>query len=181
MINKLKRRIQGFTLIETLVAVLLLTTAIAGPLTIASKSLIAAVVAKDQVTAFFLAQDAVEFIRFARDTNRLQNSDWLEGAGVDLINCKGANCYVDTTLANAPTACGATCPVLKYHNTDKKFTYSNPSGTTIVNTLFRRTIQLTVGSNPGEALLVVRVEWSDTAGLAQPRSVEVRESIFDWQ
>jgi prepilin-type N-terminal cleavage/methylation domain-containing protein len=78
MINRILKQARGFTLVETLVAVLLLTVAIAGPLTIISKSLITALVAKDQVTAFFLAQDAVEYVRFVRDTNKLQDSAWRD-------------------------------------------------------------------------------------------------------
>ena len=60
MTHLFKQKIaRGFTLIETLIAVLILTTAIAGPLTIASKGLTATLVAKDQISAFYLAQDAV--------------------------------------------------------------------------------------------------------------------------
>src|SRR3990167_9485995 len=97
MINDMKVKSQkskvkrGFSLIETLVAVLLLATAITGPLTIASKSFLVATVAKDQVTAFYLAQDAVEYVRFARDSNKLSGSDWLSGSVVDLDNCVSTN------------------------------------------------------------------------------------------
>src|SRR3989344_79302 len=153
MINKLTQRrnlntralkvspwSSGFTLIETLVAVLLLTTAIAGPLTIVSKGLIAALVSKDQITAFFLAQDAVEYVRFVRDTNRLLGGDWITGvggspAGVDLSSCltiNGIGCYVDTTgtgsVAPVPTVCGGVCPIMKYDSNNKRFTYSQGSG-----------------------------------------------------
>jgi len=188
MINKIKKQLKGFTLIETLVAVLLLTTAIAGPLTVASKSLLAALVAKDQVTAFFLAQDAIEFVRFARDTNKLQGSDWLAGTGVDLSNCEGADgCYIDTLSASVPTACLGACPVLRYHTTNKHFTYGTGSDT--IETIFRRTINLAtpVDGNNDEALLEVVVEWSNTAGTTGAgcstgtRCVIVQENIFNWQ
>src|SRR5512146_2123672 len=101
----LLRAVAGFTLIETMVAVLLLAIAIAGPLTIASKGLSSALIAKDQIGAYYLAQDAVEYVRFARDANRLGGGDWLLGTGgsctsstcVDLSSCEGASgCYIDS-------------------------------------------------------------------------------------
>ena len=57
---------------ETLIAVLVLSLAITGPLTIAQKGLQAALISKDQDTAFYLARDAVEYVRFVRDTNCLK-------------------------------------------------------------------------------------------------------------
>ncbi|MDP4020967.1 MAG: prepilin-type N-terminal cleavage/methylation domain-containing protein [Candidatus Adlerbacteria bacterium] len=180
MINKPANR--GFTLIETMVAVLILATAIAGPLTIASKSLIAAVTAKDQVSAFFLAQDGIEFMRFARDTNKLQDSDWLAGTGVDLSNCLSTDgCYVDTTSAVTPASCSTFCPLLQYDSSINKFSYT--SG---VNTIFRRTIQLEEIVADVEALLTVTVSWSapGVTGAGCPtgtRCVVVQENLFNWQ
>jgi prepilin-type N-terminal cleavage/methylation domain-containing protein len=144
MINKFKkirkRMGKGFTLIETLMAVLLLSVAIAGPLTIASKSLQATLIAKDQDTAFYLAQDGIEYVRWVRDTNTLKcnatnsctASSWLAGlngtsdniivGGVDQQNgdCVSSggtqNCEVDS-YANAITSCGSggnACGVINY-------------------------------------------------------------------
>ncbi|TSC69170.1 MAG: Uncharacterized protein G01um101456_314 [Parcubacteria group bacterium Gr01-1014_56] len=179
----------GFTLIETLVAIFILSVAIAGPLTIASKGLNAALVAKDQITAFYLAQDAVEYVRFARDTNRLGNGDWITGAGapngVNLIPCTvpsgGANgCEVDTTGNNpngTPAACGSTCTVLKYDNTNKRFTYASGSG--IVTSIYTRKIVLTQIS-ADEYKLTVTVTWSDVAGITHA-PVTLQENLFNWQ
>lgn len=189
MTSSTKTHSRGFTLIETLVAVLLLTTAVAGPLTLASKSLISALVAKDQIIAFFLAQDAVEFVRFARDTNLLQGGDWITGAGaasgVDLSNCKAANgCYFDSGLQNPTTvsACSSTnckSPItsssLYLYDNNGRY-YYNSSGTK--KTLFVREVLMTDVVAGEEVNLTVRVYWSDTAG--KERKVEVRENLFNW-
>jgi prepilin-type N-terminal cleavage/methylation domain-containing protein len=188
MINKLKTKFKkGFTLIETMVAVLILATAIAGPLTIASEGLSTALVAKDQTTAYYLAQDAVEYVRFARDTNRLQSNDWLAGTGsgsTNLTPCVSsdgsASCYFDS-LANSPssptTCVGGTCPVMNYDNANFYFNYNNGN----LPTLFTRTVTITtpVGGNAAEASLVVTVSWSDLPGLIH--TITVREDLFNWE
>mgnify|MGYP007122130463 CR=1 FL=1 len=86
-------------MIETLIAVAILMISIAGPLTIAQKGLTAAVYARDQVTASFLAQDAMEYMKNMRDYNvkagvgGVNPLGWLTG----FIFCSPSNpCAVDT-------------------------------------------------------------------------------------
>lgn len=181
---------QGFTLIETLVAVMILATAVGGPLSIAGRALNNSLVAKDQIIAFFLAQDAIEYVRFVRDTNTLEGDDWLNGsggstAGTDLTPCQApAGCYVDSTLAvpgvaDIPTACDSVngCPVMYYDGDNSRYTY-NTSGTNVTKSLFTRTILLT-NISPTEQQLTVTVTWSDLGGTV--RRVNVYESIFAWK
>jgi prepilin-type N-terminal cleavage/methylation domain-containing protein len=193
MINKYFR---GFTLIETLVAVLILATAIAGPLTIAARGLSVALVAKDQVTAYYLAQDGLEYLRAKRDSACLSTSApcsatanaWLSTVSA----CQGATCYLDSTEntgAVTPTACSGTCPVLNYDSTNKRFTYAGTNGTTILATIYRRTVLLTngVGTNDCsntvghgcESTVTVTVAWTDVGGT--PRSVVISENLFNWE
>lgn len=95
MKNFLKQNNKGFTIVETLVAIAILMIAIAGPLTIAQKGLMASVYARDQSVATFLAQDAMEFIKNYRDNNIRVGLDWLDG----LDDCLTLNyCSVDTTV-----------------------------------------------------------------------------------
>lgn len=194
MISKWRKKIMGgFTLIETLVAVVVLMVAIAGPLTIASKSLQATLIAKDQDTAIYLAQDAIEYIRFARDTNRLSGGDWLTGSGgganvVNFTPCISTNgsaaCYFDS-LGNNPNviiACSGACPVIMYDSGNDYFTYAATGGN-VSATVFTRTVQIITpvggNSNEVEAIASTTVSWSDTAGLT--RQVQVREDLFNWQ
>lgn len=185
----------GFTLIETLVAVMILATSIAGPLSIASRSLNSSLIAKDQITAFFLAGDAIEYVRFVRDTNRLLGADWLTGAGTtpgtDLTPCQDpAGCYVDTTgnsytdtnsnTPDIPVTCPASpspCPVMNYNTTYSRFTYE-PADTAIVRSPFTRKITLT-SISASEQQLVVTVSWKDMG--SSTRSINVTENIFGWQ
>ncbi len=105
---------KGFTIIETLVAVTLLMIAIAGPLLIASKGLTSALYAKDQMTASYLAQEAMETIK-----NQKSNLDYN-----DLLGSK-----FDTFISKLNTSCGD-----QYHRCDfdtitpGNFTNCGPSG-----------------------------------------------------
>lgn len=176
MTNKTKNT--GFTLIETLVAVLILASAIAGPLTIASKGLTAANVAKSQTTAQFLAQDALEYVRFVRDSNRLAgNSDWLARLRVGgCVSADGSAACVVDTLADTITTCGGTiCPT---------FVYQGGAAS-----IFTRTISIQtpvgandcVGTNGCEAIVKVVVSWKDNINAVTGHQVVVLENILNWQ
>ncbi len=171
------KRAQGFTLIETLVAVLLLTASIAGPLTLASKGLSAALIARDQMIAFYLAQDAVEYVRYARDTNKLGGGSWLTGA-INLSNCISATgCTLDPLTA-AVTACPVGgCPLINKQTVSGSTYFSYTVGT-VTPQQFRRTVILTTPT-ASEAVLTVSVSWRAQSGVT--RTISVRENILDWQ
>src|SRR3989344_8900563 len=86
----------GFTMVETLVAVAVLMLAITAPLTMAEKSLATAEAARQDITAFYLAQEAFEFVKNVRDTNVISEvlGGWLAG----LEECRLSNgCGIDPT------------------------------------------------------------------------------------
>lgn len=169
----------GFTLVETLVAILILVTAIAGPLTIASRSLIAATVAKDQVTAYYLAQDAIEYVRFVRDTNKLEDEPWFNGLSLCTSGDGTSACYIDTAAGTITSCTGGNCSSPIRYDTDssvRRFSYT--SGT---NTIFRRSVIITnpLGGISSEANVTVAVSWVGMGG--QTRTVTVQENMYDWQ
>jgi prepilin-type N-terminal cleavage/methylation domain-containing protein len=119
---------QGFSLVETLVAITILLLVIVGPLTISSQSARSTSFASEQVIAFFLAQEGLEIIQKGRDDlviNGFDNAsfdawaaftntsgfyrhcyDVNSGCGVELLaNASGA--------LDAPIDCGsdARCPL----------------------------------------------------------------------
>jgi Tfp pilus assembly protein PilV len=65
-------QLKGFTLVETIVATGIIMFALIGPLSVAINSSTYAKESRDQVTATYLAQEAVELLRFHRDTLFLQ-------------------------------------------------------------------------------------------------------------
>jgi Tfp pilus assembly protein PilV len=154
----------GFTILETLVAVTILMIAVAGPLTIAHRGLLAAAYAAQQVTASYLAQDAIEYVKNVRDNNhqKLQTApetDWLYG----LRSCTEAvsgHCGIDTlngdpSIPTGISLCGSSCEL-----------YTSPGGYTTVSTgnqksPYSRYFYLTSpsGSIQKQAKLVVVVTW----------------------
>lgn len=192
MINKNTVQ-KGFTLIETLVAVLLLTVAIAGPLTVASRAFNNALVAKDQVTAYYLAQDALEYVRFRRDnacltsftadsTQTCQDAgNWLSAFGT---TCDTA-CKVDT-FPNTIAPCNpalATCTI-NYDSSNKRYVHTGGTATK-----FKRYVQIASGASAPttkEALVTVTVSWPTTAATqsgcpTNTRCVILKEYIYNWQ
>ncbi len=63
-----KQFVRGFTLMETLVSVFIITTTILGPLTVAISASSYARQTKDTMTAIYLAQEAVELLHHQQDS-----------------------------------------------------------------------------------------------------------------
>jgi type II secretory pathway pseudopilin PulG len=172
----------GFTLVETMVAISLLTIAIVAPMSLTTQSLSSAYYARDQITAFHLAQEAIESIRHARDRNVLKNALGITEANGDPINLlKGfpANLSkpftIDTTT-DAMNTCSGTCPALK-KTPEGLYNYS--SGTV---TPFVRSINATFinnGTEPQDEIrLTVTVTWQ--SGSLHSRSFVISNNLYRW-
>src|SRR3989338_6485255 len=112
---------QGFTLVETLVAVMLLSVAVVAPMSLAARSLGSAYYARDQITAFYLAQEAIEALRSIRDSQILIIAGSSSGVPdiFGLIPQENEPFTIDGRKGDASTAispCNGACPPLQ---TDK--------------------------------------------------------------
>ncbi len=91
----------GFTIIESLVAVMILVMSVTGPLALAARGLSFSTYAREEITAFYLASEGMETIRNIRDSNLLSpesGKDWLGrdmGGNGGLGRCKNNPCYLD--------------------------------------------------------------------------------------
>jgi len=73
MKNKIKKLIEnkkGFTIVESLFAIFILVISVTGPMAFTQSGLRASFIARDQVTAFYLAQDAIEYITQYRNLKK---------------------------------------------------------------------------------------------------------------
>lgn len=185
---------RGFTLIETLVAISVLTIAVVAPMTLTSQALSAAMYARDQITAFHLAQEAIEGVRSIRDANILSNAygsqlDILSGIPIE------RDFVIDTRDDAAATAIHecttGTCPPLK---TDEIFYAYGPVGTTDIygaapgwqSTNFTRTVRASWVACPGEqscsdeneVRISVTVQWRTSA--ERTRSFTISQNLYRW-
>lgn len=162
---------KGFTLIETLVAISVILLALVGPLSIAAQALSAAYYARDQITAFYLAQEGVEYVRAVRDQNFLDGNSatgWLFG----LSGCIDSSCEIDVPSFNH-AACSGPCNPVKESDTSGLFNKSQGAPS-----IYTRSVRLeTVPDHPDEVLIRVTISWT-SAGIN--RTYEVFEQLFDW-
>ena len=194
MMNK-PHTTRGFTLIETLVAILILSVSIAGPLTIAWRAIDSTRIAKNKTIAFYLAQDAVEHIRFQRDTNLLTDptgATWLSGL-TGCVSVSGTAACTVLSISGVVAACPvAGCSALNFNTATNVYTYTSV-GTGIIPSIFTRSVSVRTpigptgtdcsvspsACNPDEAEVRVRVSWKDVRNVQ--RFVEVQENLFNWQ
>jgi prepilin-type N-terminal cleavage/methylation domain-containing protein len=168
---------KGFTLIETLIAIAILVTAVTGAYVAATSGIVSGIFSRDQITAFYLAQEGVEQIRNMRDGNGLSSQPWLTGIAENPNDpCYFGNvCMVDAfnnALAPCPSGAGS-CSLLQEDPVNGFYGYNSDW----TNTIYDREITLTQ-INPHEVAIGVAVKWTK-GGVNE--NFTVRENIFDWQ
>jgi len=170
----------GFTFIETLVAISILLLAVAGPLYLAAQGLRAARIARDQIQANYIAQEAIEYIRFRRDGNVLAGNDWLSGELS--TECMGGNlCTMDVYSGDIfQCAEKESCP-LQFEEATGKYGYGSGIGQELVSgwveTKFTRRVSIEAISD-SEIEVVTTVSWRD--GVLN-RTYVLRENLLNWQ
>src|SRR3989344_1898560 len=112
------KKTKGFTIVESLVAIAVLIVVLSGVMGVAQSSISSYIFSKDQIIAFYLAQEGFEQIRNIRDENHLKNQNWLTGLSQSLSDpCAVGNaCIVDTVASAVPVRCTGgigNCPVLR--------------------------------------------------------------------
>jgi len=171
---------KGFTIVETLVAVAILSIGIAAPMTAVYTGVDTARRAQDQLFAYYLAQEGAEYIRYVRDTNVLRGDPWLTHLG----RCTdGDGCIIDDVLEVAPIGLGAnigvdcagSCPVVEYDPADNLF--GEFSGGGIEDTAFTRRVDVNALPGGNEAEIRVTVTWTVKGNL---RTYVLQERIFNW-
>lgn len=174
---KNKQTAAGFSLLETLVAISILVTAIVASLSLASQSISSASLSKNQIIAFNLAQEGMELVRSIRDTNSSNGTpDWLLG----LRNCQADDgCRIDGwTEPLALLSClPGGCDVFQYEAESGRYGYDF-SGPDVIETSFRRKIRIEPLSDDEQAKVIVTVEWQEH--FAAPSSLVLEERLFNW-
>lgn len=174
-----RKKIRAFTLIETLVAVTLLTVAVVAPMTLTQQSLSSAYYARDQITAYNLAQEGIESVRALRDGQILQIATAADGS-VDLFGPIPDNRDfmidgLDTNPLTAIEECADACDPLQLSPDGNLYGY----GAGWVDTKFVRTMRAVyIGDSTDEIRLSSTVSWQLDSG--QTRSFTIYENVYRW-
>jgi prepilin-type N-terminal cleavage/methylation domain-containing protein len=183
----------GFTLIETMVAISLLTIAIVAPMLLTVQSLKSAYYARDQVTAFYLAQEAIETVHAARDANILKIAQGQSGVNIfDGIPSISGQPFTVDGPSNTMTLCSGKCAQLQIDPTGTLYEYgpyscSNLSGGWTCSIFTRTATACYVQPSPStlcngtvsdEVRVSVTVSWQ--TGTYTQRSFTLSEDLYRW-
>lgn len=185
---------RGFTLIETLVAITVITLAVAGPLTAATRAVASAQFAREQLTASYLAQEGIEYVRLMRDNEYLAFYNTGSGAGAvawndfltsnsaaSITSCIANTCTLDparqmgTGSGFSLLPCsGNSCTPLYLANG----IYTEQSGISgAVATPYKRTIQATTVSGTDERITSI-VTW---VSRGVTRTITITDHLTPWE
>ena len=177
---------QGFTLIETMIAITVMLIAVVAPMSLAQDGVTAARLAQDQIVAFYLAQEGVELVRNMRDYNKLNASfapNQLDGAladcVVDPLIPSERGCYIDATQTQGDyfktDRCSASgCPLIR--SNDESYTYKVTAD--FEDTKYTREIKTWyIGSDTKEVRVEVTVTWPFRQST---RSYTLQSNLLAW-
>lgn len=177
VIKDIKNKNGGFTLVEALTAIFILTFVVVGLMTVVSDSLFATKYARDEITANYLLQEAIDFVRNDRDTSVFLNvENDINTAWTNFytkytnVGCNNTSvgCTIDVNVpsgSNIFTCSSDDCRYLYLDETATSnsfyLTNNHPSGKSgKTRTNFKRT--LTVVSEGDDQLVVTaKVSWKN--------------------
>jgi hypothetical protein len=170
-----KNKTSGLTMVETLVAISILTIAVIGPLGIIAQALHTSYYTRDQMTAYYLAQEAIEYVRNLRDKQGIGiTGQYVENPEATLNPWWGTSKLFNDSLVDLPTSGDPTSYSLIRTNNAYNFVsynseylkisngiYGETSGTDATDSIFKREIyfkKTDSTSNQGFTM-VVNVYW----------------------
>lgn len=193
-IKMTKSKKAGFTLVETLVAISILSLSIVATFTAVQNGLQNSSIAKDQTTAFYLAQEAMEFIKNKRDNNALYTINgglpahgWLHGlSDVGDLCYFGKICKIDVTV-NSPNdvlyvgnydndSSWDQSSFLNQQTSTSLFGYTSTSGWN--PTIFKREIKFREIVPGQEVEVTIHMSWTSRWGV---KSFLATETLFNRQ
>lgn len=93
---------RGFTVIEAFVGIAVLLIGVVGPMVLVNKNFQSARFSRDQITAYYLAQEAIEVVRQIRDDNLLNSRPWDEN--LNACRTDQGGCLINGEVSDASGA-----------------------------------------------------------------------------
>ncbi len=171
--NNSHKNKKGLTLIETLVAISVLLMAVVSPMVIYSQSITNTRYAGERITAYYLAQEAIELVKYRINTEFNKNEPWF----YTLPDCNSGNCTI--SIPDGPVCFAGICDSTLYLKTDGSF-YNNISNTPVSDpaSKFKRTVKFADNPSENGALVSSTVTWKN-AGV--DKSVTIEEYMTKWR
>ena len=160
---------KGFSLIEVITAIFILTVGVGGAFSLIYQTLSAVYIVRSELTASFLAQEGVEIVKNLRDNAWLESRAATSTSWLKNLSDSGGSYRIDYLTQGLDTAYNST-----YMKIDSASGFISYSGDTTTN--FTRSVALTNVSTTTLGV-VVTVEWQ-TGG--RSHSLEVIENITNW-
>ncbi|MDP3727106.1 MAG: hypothetical protein Q8R35_00525 [bacterium] len=166
----------GFTLLETIVALALVVSAIVGPFSLATRGVFGAKFSRSKLVALNLGQEGLELIRAMRENNILVGADWRGLTGPCSNSCTRLQdgSYqpdVYTTANGSPPPVNAGLPLLFDESSGL---YSQTVGAA---TPFTRVVAVSTLA-ASQMRIVSTITWVES-GI--PRRVELETTLYDWR
>jgi len=163
---------KGFTLIELIIALSVITIGVVGTFAVIQKIIISTASSSSKLMASCLAQEGIEVIRNIRDSNWLDPSlDWDERISVVPEGNPDVH-YLDYRSVDFPDL--ANCngkEYLKYSDSEGFYICSDD-----LNAKFKRKIIITK-EDVDKMKVLVKVEWQE---LGKTNVISVQEDLYNW-
>ena len=168
LLNKTGNECAGFSLLETLIAIAVLTAAVLGPLALSSRSIRYVETSRNNLIASNLAQEGLELVKNIRFNNIINGRQWDR----DLTTCRTSpnGCFiypVDLRVRN----CSSNCRFLNFDSSLHLYNYRSGSETN-----FRRVITIR-DINNDEMRIMSSMLWRDKFG---NHNFTLETSLLNW-
>lgn len=166
----------GFTLLETIVALALIVSAISGPFSLATRGIFSAKFARSKLIALNLAQEGIELIRHMRENNVLAGHGWRGLTGPCPASCvRLSDGSYQPDVFFSPN--GSTPPlnsgsIIRFDESSDL--YNQSSG---IPTLFTRVVDISTPA-ADQMRVVATIAWVET-GIS--RQVRLEEVFYNWR
>jgi prepilin-type N-terminal cleavage/methylation domain-containing protein len=183
---------KGFTLIETLVSIVIFSVSIVALISITAGGVSDTNFARKKQNAYLLAQEGVELVRYMRDSIVRYNAPggWIlfnQGMSDCMLSQSNAGCRIDSfelasggSFGDALAACGQSCPFMQTEELNPNqllppskgfYQYSYGPKTDFVRTIYLDKV------SADELLLVSKVEWMHGG---RNYEIVLKEVITSW-
>ena len=184
---------RGFTLLETLIAIFIFILAVTAVLSLVGDSVNSTNALKDEITASYLADEVMDYIRNDRDTIAFQKTangtgssgdywqDFIEKYGYPSSNCFSSNgCEIDVLQQNYIQQClSEKCTNISFYDDGIAKYYGLYGNGSFQATKFQRKIRFSIPSGATDKfVMTVTVTWQNRTGVTRTKTYI--GALYNW-